>query len=234
MFEYAKSLGFSLFQGYFFSKPVVMTTAPKLVPVMLNCISLIRLAMSENVNYTQIENIIKKDVALAYRLLRVVNSAFYGLPYTVKNVRQALAILGMSEVRKWITLISLSEIRENKPDELIRMALIRARFLELIASKAGLRSSEEDLFMIGLMSLMEAIMDMSMEAIIEQTNLSPNITQPLITREGPLGRLLQLVTDFEASRFDEALAIAKDFRLSEETVSKTFLEAITWATSIMF
>ncbi|NLO47820.1 MAG: HDOD domain-containing protein, partial [Clostridiales bacterium] len=129
-FEMAKSLGFTLFQGYFFCKPVIVSAETKLTPMQLHRMQLIALSFDPNINYTKIMSVIKQDIALSFRLFRVVNSAYFGLKYTVHNIRQALAILGMDEIKKWITLISMSELKDDKPNELITMSLVRARFME--------------------------------------------------------------------------------------------------------
>ena len=231
-FETALEMGFSLFQGYFFSKPVIVPSDTKLTPLKVNCIQLIRLALEPNVNFTKIADIIKHDVALSYRLLRVVNSAFFGLRYTVKNIRQALAILGMDEVKKWITLISLAEMKDNKPDELIRMSLLRAKMMELLAPKANLTKSIDDLFMLGLMSLMDAIMDLPIDEIVSRTNISPNIAHALVTHEGDYGRLLSLVICYERSYWDEAFALAEQYNISPQDLFNIYMAAIDWSNQL--
>ena len=231
IFDKASDMGFSLFQGYFFAKPVIVTGAKAITPLKTSCMQLIRLALSPNINFSRISDIIKHDVALSYRLLRVVNSAFFGLRYTVKNIRQALAILGMDEVKKWITLISLAEIKDDKPDELIRISLIRAKMMEVIGPVANINKLD-DLFLIGLMSLMDAIMDMEMQEIVAQTSLSPNIAGPLMTGEGSYGDLLSLVIHYEKSEWDEALALAEQYGIPDDVLSKAYIEAIEWSRNI--
>ena len=229
MYKEALAMNFSLFQGYFFSHPANVDSDKELNPLKINCLQLMRLSMQENVNFTKIANIIKHDVALSYRLLRVVNSAFFGLRYTVKSIRQALAILGMDEVKKWITLVCLSELRDEKPDELITMSLIRARFLELLGDRVGLRKQADDLFMLGLLSLMDAIMDLSKEEIIRRTQVSENIANPLITGVGTFAELLRMVICYERSEWDEAIKIAQDFGLVSDDLVDLYLESVYWS-----
>jgi EAL and modified HD-GYP domain-containing signal transduction protein len=221
-------MGFKLFQGYFFSKPVIMKSKGKLGPMKLNCLRLVRLATEPDVNFTKIADIIKQDTGLSFLLLRVVNSAFFGMRYEIKSIKQALAILGMTELKKWIMIISMSRIRDNKPGELITMALIRARFLEVIAPRAGMKREAENMFMIGLMSLMDAIMDIPLSDIIHETSVSDEIGQALLTRSGRRGELLTMITAYESSQWDAALSIAKSCGLTMEDVFKAYIQAIEW------
>ena len=229
-FDTALAMGFSLFQGYFFCKPsVIISAEADLSPLKVNCLSLIKYAFEPNVNFTKISDVIKHDVALSYRLLRVVNSAFFGLKYTVKNIRQALAILGMEEVKKWVTLMSLSQLSDDKPDELIRMSLIRAKFLELLAPMAGMMRDADDLFMLGLISMMDAIVDLSFDEIVKRTNVSANIVEPIVTGQGKYADLLKIIRNYERSEWDEAFDACKSARIDPEKISDVYLEAVQWA-----
>ncbi|MDR1117649.1 MAG: HDOD domain-containing protein [Oscillospiraceae bacterium] len=230
IFDQAMEMGFSLFQGYFFSKPAIVEASERqLSPLKLNCLELIRLSHDPNVNFERISSVIKRDVALSYRLFRVVNSAFFGLSYSIQNVKQALTFLGMNEVKKWITLISLAEMTEGKPDELIRISLIRGRFLEILGSSLNRVSNLEDLYLLGIMSLIDAIMDMELSEILGMMHISPNITGPLITRSGLYGELLSLVIHYEKSEWDEALALADKYKITESTLNNAYLAAVDWA-----
>ena len=233
MYEEAVRMGFSLFQGYFFAKPVIVDPSrQRLNPMKINCLRLIRAANDEDFDFRRIANIIKNDVALSYRLLRVLNSAFFGLHYTVKNINQALAILGMVEVKKWVTLVSLNEMSSNKPVELMRMALLRAKFLETLAPHMGIPRSADDLFMLGLVSLMDTMMDTAMLDLIEQTNLAENIARPLLTGEGRFAELLRMVIHYERSEWDQMLSMAETLHIEPKTLSDIYLEVARWADSM--
>lgn len=232
-FEFAKELGFTLFQGYFFSKPSLVRSDVEMSPLRINCLRLIRLAFDPNADFTKITSILKQDVALSYRLLRVVNSAYFGLRYSVNNIRQALAILGMDELKKWVTLISMSEIKEGKPDELIAMSLVRARFLETVAQHVGLSKHTDDMFMLGLMSLMDAITDMPFEDVAKLTQISDELVAALTEREGKYGDMLSLAIEYERCGWAEALEIAEKYGLAEETLVDEYLAAVDWTNSFM-
>lgn len=232
-FQNAKKLGFALFHGNFFSRPADDVPAEiALSPLKTNCLQLIRLALDPTANYTKVANIVKRDVALSYKLLRVVNSAFFGLKYSVRNIKQALAILGMDDLKKWITLISMTQMTDNKPDELVSMSLIRARFLELIAPSAGMARDTEELFMLGLMSMMDAITDAPFTEIIRLTNVSHDIAESLLTHRGKYGQLLEMIIHYDHGEWDECFSIASDYNLSDEQVVNAYLDAIEWSSQL--
>ncbi|MCL2877916.1 MAG: HDOD domain-containing protein, partial [Acidobacteria bacterium] len=229
-FELAKKCEFALFQGSFFSKPTVVKNRALLpAPRRHQTLKLMRLSLDPGIDYQAVSDIIKQDIALSYRLLRVVNSAFFGLRYTVSNIRQALSILGVREIKKWITLIALSGLSENKPSELITLSMARARFMELLAPNVGMAGYADDLFLMGLMSLMDAIMDIPMTAIVAQTNISTHIAMPLLTHEGEFGNLLNLIACYEKSDWDQAHIIAAQYDVSLERIFEIYMQAIEWA-----
>lgn len=229
-FELAKKCDVKLFQGNFFSKPTVVKNKALLsAPRRYQMLQLIKLSHDSYIDYHAVSDIIKQDIALSYRLLRVINSAFFGLRHTVSNIPQALSILGTKELKKWITLVSMSGLSENKPSELITLSLIRARFMELLAPDAGMANQADDLFLLGLMSLMDAVMDMPMTAIVTQTNVAACIAAPLLTREGKLGNLLNLIACYEQSDWDQVRVYAAQYDLSLERIFDIYMQALDWA-----
>jgi len=228
-FELAKKCDLKLFQGNFFSKPTVVKNKALLpAPRRHQMLQLMRLSLDSEIDYRAVYDIIKQDLALSYRLLRVINSAFLGLRHTVSNIRQAISILGTKELKKWITLVSLSGLSENKPTELVTMSLVRARFMELIAPHAGMTKQADDLFLMGLMSIMDAVMDMPMTAVVTQTNISAHIAAPLLSREGKLGNLLNLIACYEQSDWDQVRSISAQYDVSPERVFNIYMQALDW------
>jgi EAL and modified HD-GYP domain-containing signal transduction protein len=229
-FELAKKCEFTLFQGNFFSKPTIVKNKARLpAPRRHQTLQLIRLSLDPGIDYQAVSDIIKQDITLSYQLLRVVNSAFFGLRYTVSNIRQALAILGVREIKKWITLVAMSGLSDNKPAELITMSMVRARFMELLAPNVGMARYADDLFLMGLLSFMDAIMDMPMTAIVAQTNISTHIAMPLLTREGEFGNLLNLIACYEQSDWNQVRAIAEQYDVSLERIFEIYMQSIEWA-----
>ena len=228
-FEMAKSMGFTIFQGSFFCKPVNIETKGRISPLKINCLRLIGLSFNSNVDFVEIAEIIKQDVALSYMLFRVVNSAFFRLQYTVSNIKQALAILGLEEIKKWITLISLSRMTDDKPNELVVMSLTRGRFMELLAPLVGELPNKDDMFMTGLLSLMDSLMDMTLKELVHKTGISDEISAPLLTREGEIGELLSMIISYENAEWDMAQELAGKYGISMDAVSDCYISAIEWA-----
>lgn len=230
--ELAQSLGFTLFQGFFFCRPKI-NTAKSVDTMKSSKLMLLKYIADPDVSFFDLATVIKRDVVLSYRLLKIVNSAYYGLKYTVTGILHALTILGLDEIRKWISLILLSEIRSTKPNELIRAALVRGMFMEKMAVHLRKRKSRDEYFMVGLFSLADAIMDTSMELILKQSHFSEEICQPLLTGEGQMADILQIVINIEQARWDEAGAISERYNIELRKAGQIYLESMVSANKLL-
>jgi EAL and modified HD-GYP domain-containing signal transduction protein len=173
-FDQAAEMGYTYFQGYFFSKPVIISG--KDIPgFKLTYLQMLQEINSPEMDFRKIEDLIKREVSVSYKLLRYINSAFFGLRRKVESIRQALALLGERNIKKWISLIALSSMGEDKPMELAASSLIRAQFCESLAPKMGMRDREHDLFLMGLFSMIDAIIDRPMAEILDELSISEDI-----------------------------------------------------------
>jgi len=228
----AKSLGFTLFQGFFFCKPKI--TNSKFIDTMkISKLQLLKYIADPDVSFFVLANVIKRDVILSYRLLKIVNSAYFGLKYSVTGILHALTILGLDEIRKWVSLILLNEIKASKPGELIRAALVRGMFMEKIAIHMKKRKNRDEYFMVGLFSLADAIMDSKIEDIMKQTHLSPEICEPLMTGEGEKAELLKIIVNIEKAQWDEALTISMKYGIEENKMNQYYIESMVSANKIL-
>ena len=232
VFELARDLGFVYFQGYFFSKPQIFGKK-KMTPLRANQLQLIHHAMDPFVDYKKLAAIIKNDTVLSYRILRLVNSAYYGLQYTVKNIRHALSILGIKNIRKFVTLMTIDQMKGEKPEELIRISLIRGRVLESLASFVRLRKFKDDLFMLGLFSLIDVLSDTPMDEVIGKTNLPTNVAAALLSGKGKYADLLHIIIYYEQGKWTEAAEISKGYGLSVNDIFKIYIPAVEWAKEIL-
>jgi c-di-GMP phosphodiesterase len=218
-FAYCLNAGCDLFQGYFFCRPELVQGRR----VDANRLSLLRLLAAlqdPDIELPDLERTIALDVGLTYRLLRYINSAFFGLRQEVRSVGQALALLGMEKLKQWAALSIFTSI-ETKPAELSLIALIRARFCELaVEHETGANSSE--LFTLGLFSVIDALMDLPMTEVLERIPFPEDMRRALITHEGPKGRLLACVTALEMGNFEDAEAIISD-------AGDLYTSALAWA-----
>lgn len=230
--EFARSLGFTLFQGFFFCKPKI-NSSKSIDTLKISKLMLLKYIADPDVSFFDLANVIKRDVVLSYRLLKIVNSAYYGLKYSITGILHALTILGLDEIKKWVSLILLSEIKATKPNELIRAALVRGMFMEKLAVHLKKRKNRDEYFMVGLFSLSDAIMDSPMEFILRQSHLSPEICEPLITGQGQMAELLQIIVHIEQAQWDEAKIISEQYGIEQRRVNRIYIESMVSANKLL-
>lgn len=208
----ALKLGFHLFQGFVFSHPEVMSQR-ELQPFKMNYLQLLRELNEPEVSFADLEKIIQKDVSLSVKLLRFINSAMFGLRTPVKSICRALILLGIRTVRMWASLLAMIAMGEGKPHELIACSLRRSRFCEQLGSDLGLADRGFDLFLLGMLSVIDAILDLPMQDVIETLPLAPDVRGTLLGESTPLTPVLELARECEreeptnervAGRYQEA------------------------------
>jgi EAL and modified HD-GYP domain-containing signal transduction protein len=228
-FELAASMGYCLFQGYFFCKPVVIarvsTSTNKLAQL-----ELLQMLHEPVLDYAAVEGAVKQNPQLCYRLLRLVNSAALGLKVRIKSIQHALALLGEEETRKWISLVAIVTIAQGKPDELVKAALIRSKFCEMEARKLHCR--ETDLFLLGLLSLMDAILDMPMEEVLAKIPVAPEVGAALLGGTNKLRKVLDLVQAYDRGDWTCSNKLSQELRLDVEELPNDYLKAVQWAAAV--
>lgn len=220
-YEFCKDLGFDLFQGYFLCRPNVMG-GHRIPANRLATLRLLSKLQDPHVELDALDKIIREDLSLSYKLLRLINSAYYGLPQKVESIRQTLVLLGLHHIRAWVSLLTLSAL-EDKPDELMATAMIRAKMCEQLAERADVVNSDV-YFTAGLFSTLDALLDMSMEDIVEQLPLAEDLRKALLEREGGMGAALDCVIAYERGDWDAVV-----FRsLESHEIRGAYLEAVEW------
>ena len=231
-FNMARELGFTLFQGYFFARPK-LHAGRHLRPVELSRLQLLRCLHGEEIDFAKISQITKRDLALSHKLLRIVNSSRYGLNFYVSSILHAFTILGTEETKKWLSFVVMENMAGDSEKELSRMALMRGLFMEKLTVPLRRKSEKETFFMFGLFSMADAMMRAPMEDVLSQTNLSQKITEPLLTGEGELADLLQMLIAYERAKWDKVTELAEQFGLNEDQVSKFYLDALQEAYELL-
>jgi EAL and modified HD-GYP domain-containing signal transduction protein len=216
---YCAELGLDLFQGFFFCRPELVHNRG----IFANRTSLLQVLAAlqdPTVQLGQLEHMIGRDVGLSYRLLRYINSAFFGLRFEISSIRQALALLGVQNLRRWATLTVLASV-DGKPPELTVTALTRARFCERAGEQLpGPRPGE--LFTLGLFSVIDALMDAPIEDVIALIPFPTDMRDALTQRKGDKGALLECVTALEAGDFDRAQKLVR-------RAGELYVDALMWA-----
>lgn len=221
-FDWCKQLGFDYFQGYFLSKPRVIKEK-KLTGTKMTILQLLAEMQSPDVEFNRIEAVIRQDVALSYKLLRLINSAYYSTRSEIKSIRQALTLLGLSQIRAWVSLLLLSEA-ENKPPELVKTAMVRGKMAELLANELRLARPEVH-FIVGLFSVLDALMDMPLDEILSQVPLAQDVNAALLWRDGQLGEMLDWILAYEIGDWDRLA----NYPLGAESMTACYLDAVLWA-----
>ena len=230
-YQHAVDNGYAYFQGYFFSRPEVIEG--KDIPAYkMNFLAILQEVHSRDFEYDHLESIIKRDVSLSYKLLKFINSAAFGFTSKIHSIKQALTLLGIDEFRKWISLIALSGMGNDKPEELVVTSIIRARFAEELALKSGMKDISSDLFLMGMFSLIDAFMDKPKKTILDDLNLDDDIKNALTGQPGPFTDYYKLMLLHEKGDWDPIEPLADRLELDEEVISVSYLQAVEWANRV--
>jgi EAL and modified HD-GYP domain-containing signal transduction protein len=229
-FEFAKGMGFHEFEGFFFRKPEIMRARG----AQTNRVVFLRLLATVSkpeLDWKDVEEAIKADPTLYLRLLRYLNSAIFGLRGEIRSVSQALTFLGEAEVRRWIRLIGMLELSQNRPSDLALASLVRARFGELIGAKA--KHGSTDLFQVGLFSVMDAILEIPMREVLEGLPLDHESKTLLLENKGPLLPVYNLILAVEAGVWPAIVSLARQLGLEEAFVAECHWNAMEWAQTVI-
>ena len=230
-FIQASRLGFHYFQGYFFSRPE-RVRIHEIDSGKASLVSLLAEVSQKRTTLKRLEKIIQSDVGLTYKLLRFLNSSYFYRLNKIESIAHAMAYLGENELRRFIILVIVSELITDKPGELMRLALVRAKMAELLAENTALAKNADEIFLLGLFSLLDAMLDSSMEYICKQLSLQDHLHHALVSQSGPYAPFLQVVTAYEKRDKETCLAGLKSLALSSEGLHKHYLEAIAFSSSI--
>jgi EAL and modified HD-GYP domain-containing signal transduction protein len=222
----AQAEGFTLFQGYFFCRPMLLEKRD--IPAnRLFQLELLQLLHEEPLNIEKVSELVKRDAALTYRLLRLVNSPACAVRHEVRSVQAALIMVGDATFRRVATLAIASEFASQKPPEILRMAFIRARFCELAASLCGLDPKEQ--YLLGLFSLLPAMLQMSMEDLAPSFPLRKEICGALLGQHNADRQLLNWMELSERGEWNLCTAAAAEWNVDEDHLADIAIEAVLWA-----
>ncbi len=221
-FELCKELGFKYFQGYFLSKPKVIT-GKKSATNKLITMRLLAELRNPNMTAQSIADILMQDPKMSYKVLRIINSAAYAMPQKIESLQQAVVLIGLETLKEWASMIALSST-DCKSPELLLTALTRAKMCELVAKKHGVAKADS-YFFVGLVSLLDAVMDEPFLFLMTNMPLTEELTSALLEHEGPVGQVLENVIAYEKGDFYKI----EDGRINSEGFRGIYLESIRWA-----
>jgi EAL and modified HD-GYP domain-containing signal transduction protein len=225
----SKKAGFLYFQGYFFRRPEILT-AHEIPANRLNYLRMLTAVSQPELDVRAIENLVKGEASLCYRLLRYLNSAAFGFASEIHSVRHALSILGEREVRRWIRLVASLGAGQDKASDLVLSALVRARFCELLSPK--IQRGESDLFLMGMLSLMDTILEIPMRQVLDNVPIDQECKAVLLGVTSRLRPFYQLMLAQESGEWTAVKALTTELQLNESDVSEAYWQAMQWARQV--
>ncbi len=192
----AKEMGFALFQGYFFSKPEVIskTDIPSNKMTLLNLISEIG---KSSISFDKLSQMIKNDISISYKLMKFINSPYFRRVNEISTIKDAVAYLGEDTIKQFVRVLAAAGLSDNKPDELMRLSIVRARMCELLGKYINTNFSSEELFTMGLFSTIDAMLDKDMQNVLNEISFSKKVNNGLLGNDETFNRLLSFCTCFE-------------------------------------
>jgi EAL and modified HD-GYP domain-containing signal transduction protein len=224
-FRQAANQGFHLFQGRFYTKPEVISRGdiPK---YKLNFVKLLNELGRTTLDFQKLEKLIEGNPTLLHKLLKYINSAFFGLSFQVASIGQALLLLGEQEIRKWAALAIIHHLGQDQPEEVLRLSLLRAHFGEFLASRSGLQSQAPELVLVGLLSLLDVYMGRPLTEVLNGIPLAPLIKETLLGGATPYRPVFDLVLAHERAEGDQVSTLAGRLGLTRDMTLTCYLEAI--------
>ncbi len=228
-FEAARRRGFKLFQGFFFDVAPVVKKTKEIDPLKVNYYRLMQLTSTDDyVDFREISEVISSDVALSYKLLRLLNSAALGLRNPISSIEMAVAYLGEEALKQWIAMLALRGIASDKPLELVRVSLIRARFGELLAPRFRPPRSKKHVFLVGLFSLLHIALEKTREEMLADIPVSDDIRESLLSKNGPHSDLLAFYRNYEYANWDAISNFAAEHGLTDGFINDCYIAAVKW------
>lgn len=222
-FEYCRNLGFDYFQGYFLSKPRVIS-GKRIPEDQISLLQLMSLLNSAAPDTQQIVRMISGSPSLCYKLLRFVNTASSGLNKQIDSIPSAVTLIGLRRLQRFTSLTLLGATTGSKPLAVAVTALTRARMCELLGGMCGHERTDMH-FMTGLFSLLDVLFDQPMDKALESVPLAPEIVQAIQSGEGPLADVLECVKSYEHGDWDRV----KLEQIKPTAIRSAYMEAVTWA-----
>jgi EAL and modified HD-GYP domain-containing signal transduction protein len=224
-YQYLLELGCNYFQGFFFNKPNIVSG--KRVSVnQTAAIQLLSTVNNPDVEFEDLSKIISQDVGLSYKLLHYINSAFFALPNKISSINHAISYLGLTEIKRWINILTLASL-SDKPEAVMQNALIRGKMCEELASLSSNKS--DHFFLIGILSNLDSLLDMSLEEALNQLPLADDIVAAILHKKGLGGEALKCVISYE--HWDISAISFKD--IDQAIIGDTYILSINWAKDVM-
>jgi len=230
-FAFLEGLGVPFFQGFLFARPSAVTTRVA-SPAYGNVLQLISL-VGQEADASKIEQVLKRDPTLSFKLLRYINSAGFGLGCEVTSFRHAVMILGLNKLFRWSTLLLTSVKSSTAPPAVANLAITRGRFMELLAGEFLAKEDCDNAFVIGVFSLLDVMLGIPMQQALENIVLPQDVSETLLERSGVLAPFLEMVEACERCDAEEISTLARSLQLTNDQINRAHLQALAWAENLM-
>ena len=225
MFKLCSQMGCELFQGYFFAKPVTITN--HVIGVLqASYLNLVALVNKRDLDFNRIADAIRNDVALTYKLLNLANSAYFSRGTVIKDIHHAVARLGEEELKKWVSFLSMNAVCINKPTELVQMSLLRGQFCEQVAVKKGRANKAESYFLAGMFSLLSALMDMDVRAILDTVAVPDETRDALTGASNEISCAVEAIAVIELGDFRKLTELCEKLNLTYHEIMQIYMNCI--------
>jgi EAL and modified HD-GYP domain-containing signal transduction protein len=229
-FNACKEMGFDYFQGFYFAHPETLT-AKVINPAHAAVLDLLN-RVRNNAELNEIELAFKRDVALSFKLLRYINSVGFGLSCEIQSIRHAVSILGYQQLYRWLTLLLVTAGNSSSSPALMKTAVTRGRLTELLGTGLLGKADQDNLFIVGVFSLLDAMLEMPMDSVMEKLTLPENITDALLNRSGIYGPFLELTEACESADASKIDDLAMALSLEPGKVNEAHLSALAWVETL--
>jgi EAL and modified HD-GYP domain-containing signal transduction protein len=230
-FNIYRDMGFDYFQGYFFARPESVSNE-NLPTSKLTLVELIGASSGESFDIESINSVVEYDAGLSYMLLRFINNPSINKRYKITSLRHALNYMGEVEIKKFIALLALANLSDNKPLELLHLSLVRAKFCDLLGNEKNIGSNPPTAFLVGLFSMLDAILDQKMEVLVKKLPIVDEVKEALCGEQNNLFLYLALVRAFESGNWLKVIRLSKILEIEQKLLHSLFNEAILWGNSV--
>lgn len=224
--EYKEALeyGYTYYQGYFFSKPVIISGQS--IPVSkIFYLDMIKEIQQKNMNVETLEKIIKKEVSISYKFLKLINSSYYCFKSKVDSMKQAIVLLGEIEVAKWLYITILGAVSAGKSEELIQISIIRAKFAENITKSMNLDNVSLDAYLMGMFSTVDVLLDQPMQDALDVIYIKEDIKKAILGENNFFGKLLKLIISYEKGNWQEVYELSSELNIDKKTLADNYIKS---------
>jgi len=231
-FDRAVKFGFTFFQGYFFCKPEKILIK-ELAVSKITLYNLLAEVTGRKTSIERLHDIISTDVSISYKLLRFINSAYFYRLQKVKTVKQGIAYLGENQLRRFLILVIVSELAVDKPGELVRLCLVRAKFCELLARQSRYKNVAMELFLLGLFSLIDSMLDTDINVLMDKLPVAEEIKQALATQSGDYRPFLNAAVAYERGQIPQFTDALRKTAVDPSLVPDMYLRSLQYANALV-